>query len=163
VERLLVLAMPEEESLPGIEPIPLVDLVEEVIAALPAPSRARVEFVPDAPDLGVVRGDAALLELAIANLLDNALKYSSKQVRVRVSATRDVLALEVEDEGPGIPEHERDKLFQPFHRGAATRHVRGHGIGLAIVAKVVAAHKGTVSLGGDQGLRVRMELPPIAL
>jgi two-component system sensor histidine kinase MprB len=159
VERLLVLAMPEEDALANARPLSVVDLLEELVAALPAPSRARLDVTGCVPDAGIVRADAPLLELAIANVIDNALKYSSGPVLIRTIIEGERLVLEVEDDGPGIPEHERAALFQPFHRGAATRHVRGHGIGLAMVAKVISEHGGTVTLEGERGLRVRMILP----
>ncbi len=162
VERLLVLAMPEEDVLRASRPVSLPDLVEEVVAGLPAERRARIEFASSTADPCLVDGDPALLELAVANLLDNALKYSSERITARVAAVGETIAVEITDRGPGIPEHERARLFQPFHRGAGARHVRGHGIGLAIVARVATSHRGNVSVDGEQGLRVTMSFPRLA-
>jgi two-component system sensor histidine kinase GlrK len=106
----------------------------------------------------VVEGDATLshpvdperLGMALGNLLSNAVRFSPPGGRIRwwVGTLNGQVVLEISDNGPGIPEGEREHIFDPFYRG----HVqplnlpRGSGIGLAIVREQVAAHGGQVRL-----------------
>lgn len=110
-----------------------------------------------------VQGDPALLERVLENLVSNALKFSPEGSPVRVSlaaAGREAL-LEVEDRGPGIPEEERARIFGRFQRGAAQGLAPGLGLGLALVAEVVAWHGGAVDVlaGTTGGSRFRVRLP----
>lgn len=90
--------------------------------------------------------DERALEIAVINLVDNALKYApqSKVVRLRVRTLRDYLQVEVIDQGPGVAEEERKRIFERFERGAqaARAAVRGSGIGLALVSQIARAHGG---------------------
>lgn len=110
-----------------------------------------------------VRGNRTLLARAIDNLLGNAVKYSAADAVVDIRAGRagDCVWLEIADHGPGVPEAELAALFRPFYRGTNAAHATGHGLGLAIVSRIVTAHDGACSVrnrtGG--GLCVRMELP----
>jgi signal transduction histidine kinase len=107
--------------------------------------------------------DRDLLFQAFANLLDNAIKYAPEggRIGVRLAAQGDVVQVCIEDDGPGIPLAERDKVFQRFYRVEASRGLRpGNGLGLSLVQAVIALHGGTVRLEDNQpGLRVRIELP----
>jgi signal transduction histidine kinase len=94
----------------------------------------------------VVRGDPNLLRRLVRNLLDNAKHHAGGATRVRVDrATSGKAELSVEDRGSGIPEDEREKIFEPFYRskhaGAAGR---GFGLGLALVRQIAHAHGGDV-------------------
>ena len=116
--------------------------------------------------------DAALLGSALANLLSNAIRYSppGSTIQVRWRAEADTLLLEVADQGPGIPATERNRIFEPFFRGAVQPEggLQGTGIGLSIVAETVAAHGGRITLapaaaaptlGDAAGARFCIELP----
>jgi two-component system phosphate regulon sensor histidine kinase PhoR len=109
------------------------------------------------PGLPEVRGDAAALRGALANLLTNAAKFASagRWVAVRASARADgrAVVLRVEDRGPGIPRDERERVFEPFYRGpAAERNATpGSGLGLSLVRHVVRAHGGSVHVEGREG------------
>ncbi|MNS31020.1 Sensor protein KdpD [compost metagenome] len=130
--------------------------LEEVVA----PALARLERVLgdhavelDLPaDLPLVYVDPVMLEQVFINLLENASKYTPAGTRVFVRARRmaDALAVEVEDEGPGLPEGEETRAFDKFrryHQGGAP----GAGLGLAIVRGVVEAHAGTISAANRPG------------
>ncbi|WKE65894.1 two-component system sensor histidine kinase EnvZ [Gallaecimonas kandeliae] len=99
----------------------------------------------------------------IYNLLENAERYGRGEARVegRMSADGQYLVLRVGDNGPGIPEAERVRLFQPFERGERARSTQGSGLGLAIIKKIVDSYHGQVLLGDSTlgGLQVEMRLP----
>jgi two-component system sensor histidine kinase MprB len=104
-----------------------------------------------------VRGDAAALERAVLNLLDNALKFSDGPIEVELRAGR----LSVVDEGPGLADADQGNAFERFWRAPEARELPGSGLGLAIVADCVAEHGGSVffddASGG--GARVGFALP----
>ena len=115
-----------------------------------------------------VYGDTAGLGRAVLNLLDNAAKWSPPGGRVGVVLRQidaNHAALVVSDNGPGIPAHERDLVFERFYRSTAARAMPGSGLGLAIVKQVVAKHGGTLLVtdtvdGGDPpGTSMHMVLP----
>jgi two-component system sensor histidine kinase KdpD len=103
--------------------------------------RVRVEIAPNTPPVEV---DAAQVERVLANLIDNALNYSpsGSGVLVRAEPGATELRLHVVDRGPGLPDEERDALFQPFRRGNAAR--RGSGLGLSIARGFAEANGGRV-------------------
>jgi signal transduction histidine kinase len=107
-----------------------------------------------------VRGDGVLLGRVVDNLLSNALKYSTGPVYLRV---RDDGTLEVEDEGPGIPPAERTRVLERFTRGSTSKGTDGLGLGLALVADIVAWHRGRLVIdeGAAGGALIRISLPPI--
>jgi two-component system, OmpR family, phosphate regulon sensor histidine kinase PhoR len=103
-----------------------------------------------AQDLGTVRLDERAIEIAVFNLIDNALKYAGEGKSVLVSVRRlpGSLEIRVTDRGPGIPPDDRKRIFERFERGrtASGKHVRGSGIGLALVKHIAEAHAGKVTV-----------------
>ncbi len=100
-----------------------------------------------AADLPLLRLDAILFEQALFNLLDNAAKYApaGSLIDVRVRRDGDVVAVEVIDEGPGIPEHDLDRIFDKFYRvQAQDRQRAGTGLGLAICRGIIEAQGGRI-------------------
>lgn len=164
VERLLVLARPAA-GLEATEPVRLDELAEDLVATLPGPVRSRVTIDGDgsAPPIA---GDGALLAAMLASALDNALKYSGdRPVVVRIRASRGVAVVEIDDEGPGVPQADRESMFLPFRRSASARAsgVRGEGIGLALVSHVAALHGGRASFeDGAIGARLCITIPVTA-
>ncbi len=146
---------------------PLAAQVAEVYDALAETKGARLEV--EAADVSVT-GDPDMLAQAIANLLDNAIKYGATGgagAVIRLSiAKRDVVpgtdgrvAITVADNGPGVPVAERDKVVERFRRGDASRGSPGLGLGLAEVAAVAKLHGGTLELGDNHpGLRATLLL-----
>ena len=108
-----------------------------------------------------LRGDRDLLFQAIANLVDNAIKYTPAPGRVSLALeSGDNARVTVADSGPGIPEAARGKVFERFYRTEDSRRTPGSGLGLALVRAVVQLHDGQVRLeDNDPGLRVRLDLP----
>lgn len=114
---------------------------------------------PEEP--AVVVGDRDLWIQALSNLLDNAYKYADGGGKVDVELRREDgrPVLTVRDQGPGIPERERERVFERFYRGASDRSAPGTGLGLPLVAAVCDAHDVDIHLLNDGGLVVRMEWP----
>ena len=114
-------------------------------------------------DLPLVRADAAQLERAFANLLENGARYSGGHpVSIRGRVTGGRLLVRVVDRGPGIPPAQRDRVFEPFYRaGSASAGHRGSGLGLAIVRGFVEANGGRVSVESlpGQGTSFVVEFP----
>ena len=111
-----------------------------------------------------IRGSRHLLSQAIANLLDNALKYAGAgEIQIRVLRGEGRAAVEVTDRGQGIPEADREAVFDRFVRLEPSRSTPGNGLGLSLVRAVVRRHRGTVELADNRpGLRVRLEFPALA-
>lgn len=112
----------------------------------------------------VLQVDAAKIATAVANLLSNAIRFSPRggTIVLRVGQAEGRARIEVQDEGPGVPEGDRDRIFEPFYRGQLQPEdaARGNGIGLSIVHEYIAAHGGQIALLTDSaGAHFRIELP----
>ena len=112
-----------------------------------------------------VRGNARLLRRLIRNLLENALKHGGTGVdaKLTIDANGDRI-LQVADRGPGIPEAERERIFEPFYRPANTAETgNGWGLGLALVRQIADRHRGSVRClareGGGCMFEVRLSAP----
>ena len=137
------------------------DLVAERVAA-----RAAIRAPGLAYELTcrptLVRGDPDALERAIGNLVDNALKWSPPDGRIRISAADGTI--EVSDDGPGIPADDLPYIFDRFYRSAKARALPGSGLGLAIVRRIADVHNGTVeAIPLEQGVKFRIRVPEIAV
>jgi signal transduction histidine kinase len=112
-----------------------------------------------------IRGDRHLLSQALANLLDNALKYGGPgEITVRVFPEDGRAVVEVADHGPGVPEADRESVFDRFVRLEPSRTTPGNGLGLSLVRAIVRRHAGTVTLADNRpGLRARLEFARIAM
>jgi signal transduction histidine kinase len=109
-----------------------------------------------------LRGDRDLLFQALANLLDNAIKYSNPGGRVTLAldASSNGTVFRVADQGSGIPEGEREKVLERFYRLEASRTTTGSGLGLALVAAVARLHGGVLRLNDNEpGLKASLVLP----
>lgn len=113
-----------------------------------------------------IEGEKNLLTQAFANLLDNAIKFTPEggQVRVSSARTRKGIEIVIADSGPGIPDAFRDKVFEKFFRMEESRHTRGNGLGLSLVAAIARIHDAEITLEDNApGLRVRLTFPQTAL
>lgn len=95
-------------------------------------------------------GDRLLLQMAINNLLDNALKYSGKEdkIHVELKKANDGIRLLIKDEGKGIPDEEKSRIFNKFYRvgNLHTKEAKGTGLGLYLTKKIVEQHNGTITV-----------------
>lgn len=172
VNQLLTLARAEPETriAPGGGRFDLRRMVRELAAELvPRALQAGIDlgFDDGGDDAPLeVDGSALLLREAVSNLIDNAIHYAGRgsEVTVRCGRDGDAAWVEVQDNGPGIPPEDRERVFERFVR--ATHEGTGCGLGLAIVKEVVERHGGRVSLrplheeaGREHGLVVRLRLP----
>nr|BFF25374.1 hypothetical protein GCM10025732_33390 [Glycomyces mayteni] len=138
------------------DPEPLVPLdLAEVVHGAVTRARARWPGIVFAVSTAtaVMDGQPGGLARMVLNLLDNAAKWSPAgaivEVRLRISASGSRAVLLVADEGPGIGESDRPKVFERFYRAAEARSMPGSGLGLAIVAQVVATHGGDAEAGAS--------------
>jgi two-component system, OmpR family, sensor histidine kinase PrrB len=149
------------ESLPR-EDVELGDLVDAALYAARRRHPAIAFALDDQSAEGIVHGWGGGLRLLVDNLLDNAAVHGRERGHVRIALARAdaSLLVRVEDDGPGIPVAERERLLEPFARGAGTT-ASGTGLGLAIVAQQVALHGGALRLGDSElgGLGVHVALP----
>jgi two-component system sensor histidine kinase QseC len=163
IDQLLSMAALDSGSAKGVfRPVDLHCLCEQVLA----------EMAPAAMDSGIevsltgvngpvlVRGDETALILLVRNLVDNGIKYTPAGGTVTVALSRagSCVRLEVSDTGPGVPESQRERIFQPFHRIHGDQ--PGSGLGMAIARRVVDLHRGNIELaaGGAGGARFLVSL-----
>jgi len=109
-----------------------------------------------------VLGDRELIQQAVVNLLDNALKFSPPQTIIGFSAwlAEGVVQIVVADRGPGIAEKDRARATERFYRGEAARNTAGSGLGLSLVMAVAQLHNGMLHLQDNHpGLRAVISIP----
>ena len=163
VANLLDLSRLQAGAAPPTQELWAVDqLVAQALDQVAEPERVEVTLHEEIP---VVRVDAIQVERVLVNLIENALKFSplGSKVSVRVNATRREVVIRVVDNGPGLPEEELERVFEPFHRAGGER-ARGAGLGLAIARGFAEANAGRVwaeSVAG-QGASFALALPVVA-
>ncbi len=151
-----------------IAPLTLDDVVRETITSYqPVAKRKRIRLVErDGQRLPPVAADRGLITQAVANLVDNAIKYSPERTSVTLSTAleADAVRLTVEDRGYGIPPEDQDKVWEKFYRVARDGRIKEEestGLGLSFVRQVVEQHGGQVFLRSEPGLgsKVGFTLP----
>lgn len=134
------------------------------VERLAARSRA-VDIVSELDPVCTIHGDRAKLEQVVHNLVGNAVRHSPAAGRVQVFLRQraERVVLRVSDQGPGISTEDRERIFRPFSQGRDP-HLKGVGLGLAIVSRIVAAHGGSTSVedspGGGATFVVQLPRPP---
>jgi signal transduction histidine kinase len=165
VDDLLLLAKAEQTQFLRFEPIDLPVYVQELWDAMSLLADRRFEL--GAVPAGTLRADPDRLAQALRNLLSNAIAHTAPgQGLVRLAVQRegaDHLRFVVQDDGPGIPADQRERVFDRFHRtdAARDRASGGSGLGLAIVRAIAEAHGGHVAVGRrpERGTKIELELP----
>ena len=104
----------------------------------------------------LINGDRTHLLSVVFNLLDNALKYSKANtaIQVDIKEQENTIELKITDNGIGIPQEYREKIFEKFFRVPTgdTHNAKGHGLGLSYVAKVIQRHHGSINVSSHEGL-----------
>jgi len=170
IEELLELVRRQADPSVGVRPtrFDLVELVRGIVADAAQLSHGQtIELDADRPVVG--EWDRSRLERAISNLVGNAIKYNRPEGKVRIGVHvdgDDMAVVSVADEGIGIPETDRARIFERFTRGAnVAGKISGSGVGLAIVRQVVEQHRGTVEVASAEGrgstftIRVPLSVP----
>jgi two-component system OmpR family sensor kinase len=163
IDKLIVLARLENQPQRELETVDLVELARNVVSSLQT-------LRPDTPiafasgdRTALVRGNENELHDAVANIVENAVKYApDSQVDVRVRGEGDLAVVEVSDSGPGIPLEEQTQVFDRFYRGRdRSDSAEGFGLGLAIAKRAVERAGGGISLWSvpGQGSRFSIRIP----
>lgn len=168
LEDLLTLARAEDGRL-GMrrqifDVVACVKRATDQAVAFAASSGVRLAFVGCAADSVMIEGDESWIRQAVLSIIDNAIKFSPAEGEVTVSLAGDapLFAIEIADEGPGVPQEIMDRLFEPYFQGAASTEGRaGSGLGLAVARWVVEQHGGTIAASNraERGFTISMALP----
>lgn len=136
------------------------ELLSEIAAGIHRTGEDRVSIKADGDLVVPLRRNA--IKRCIANLIENAVKYG-KHARVTATRTEGAIEIVVDDDGPGIPEAQREDAFRPFHRLDASRNLDqgGVGLGLSIALDIARGHGGDITLGKSDmgGLRAELRIP----
>lgn len=167
-DQLLLLARADAGALAiRRETVDLTDLVEETVARWrELAATRRVKLAVEAPGVAVTLGDPDLLRRLLDNLIDNAIRHTPARGKVVVSvmaSSGTTCEVVVTDSGPGVDPRIRDSIFERFTRADAARqrHTGGAGLGLALCAAIVSAHRGSIRVAAakPKGARFVVELP----
>ncbi len=146
----------------GFENLRFDQLIEQVLETYRLLAAERnIEFQTTLPEVEIVAGHEGVLTI-VHNLLSNAVKFSPEGGRVCIGLSKDGerAFLDVSDEGSGVAEQDKAKIFEPFYRSSTSRLIAGVGLGLAIAREFVRAHRGElVLLDSPQGAHFRVVLP----
>ncbi len=160
VEDLLLSARVDAEAVARRRDlVPVDELVEEAVASLPPEERARVEVRDDAVPTSVL-GDRSHLQRVIQNLLGNALRHGGQEIVVTLANDDGMALVAIEDDGPGVPPEERERVFERFVHG---EHEASSGLGLYVARGIVEAHDGSIRItdrpDGRSGARFEVRFP----
>jgi len=170
IEDLLALSRIEQSEGAGnlpLEPIRIADVFRAVLADCgPRATERSIRLEASCPDALVVAVNPPLLEQAVINLVDNAIKYSEPGREVRLEAGNDAaddgkrLVIRVTDQGAGIEAEHLPRLFERFYRvdKARSRKLGGTGLGLSIVKHIVQAHGGSITVESTPGVGSTFEI-----
>ncbi|MBI1224661.1 MAG: GHKL domain-containing protein [Bacteroidetes bacterium] len=154
VENLLLSAKLETAYQPIFEELNLADLLEDLMAKSADRHPEAVIALEKPDDFPLVKMDKQGIISITTNLLENAIKYADgkPEIEVRLFQENDKVVLEFADNGPGIPEREKKRIFEKFYRigSEETRQTKGTGLGLFIVQQIVKAHSGTIQVLDNQ-------------
>lgn len=165
IEDLLSFSIMERDVLRvRCEPLALDQVIGDVLAGYRLPARAKSVIVETRIEPVTLIGDRDKLRSVVDNLVSNAVKYSPVNGRITVSLTgsNDRAVIDVQDEGPGVDEDERGRIFNAFYQGRARASgpVKGTGLGLSITREFVHLHHGTIEvIATGHGAHFRVSLP----
>ncbi|NND35128.1 MAG: HAMP domain-containing histidine kinase [Saprospiraceae bacterium] len=144
------------EIVPQKEPFQIADLIQDILMkfdVIASHKNIKIEMLSP-QNLPMVFADIALVERAISNLLDNSIKYGKENghVIIKLEDSPSSVAINITDDGPGIPEQEQSYIFERYRRGDRTKTARkGAGLGLAIVKKILEIHNQSIRVLSESG------------
>jgi two-component system sensor histidine kinase TctE len=167
--QLLALARAEagHNLMASASPVDLAEIIDDMLEEwLRVADEKNIDFGVQR-NSSEITGDPTLLRELIANLVDNALKYTPAGglVTLRCAPAGDTVEIDVSDNGQGIPEHERERVFERFHRMPDAM-ASGSGLGLPIAREIVAGHHGSIAISngpGGKGTCIQVRLPAMPL
>lgn len=136
------------------EPLVLLDLVQDVVELYSfVAEEEQMTFKLDIDKNLIITGDRSRLRQALANLVDNAIKYGAKGQTIELIGRQELncIYLEIRDRGLGISPLDLPRIWERLYRGDKSRHKRGLGLGLSLVQAIVHAHEGTLSVKSELG------------
>ncbi|WP_144213324.1 ATP-binding protein [Shewanella donghaensis] len=149
LQELLTYASLEVQQEPSFEQCELVSTTEELVNRLVPLSDKKIHFTHKINELCIM-AELPLVERAIQNLITNSQRYADIEINVFLSYNDTHVLLTVSNDGDAIPEEDQEKLFEPFYRSKSQHQGnKGHGLGLAIIKRIMQRHKGSVSLKSD--------------
>ncbi len=163
---LIASQMEGRQYVPAKEAIDFTDLVSQSVKDYAGRYHDRFSFYSDVN--ARLTGDRLLLQMAINNLLENAVKYTpaGTLIDVTLHGKDNIVTLAVADKGPGIPDSEKDKIFNKFYRvgNEETRKTKGTGLGLYLTSKIIKQHNGKITIANNKpvGSVFEITLPVLA-
>lgn len=164
-ELLLFVRVGDRARALDLQPVTVAAEAQELIDRLPEP-RPELRLVVEAAAPGArALADGRYLRRALGNVLANAVRYARSTVVIRITRQAEGLEVAVEDDGPGVPAADRERVFEPFARldDSRSRASGGHGLGLAIVRRILTAHGGSAVIedtpGGGARVVTRWPIP----
>ena len=155
IRHLLFLSRQDEELLKSnIEELSLPDMLKDLTG-----TNERIRLHDgEMNKAATVKANPYLLKIALKNIIDNACKYSEKEVDITLRQEDRHLVLEVKDQGIGIPPEEIEHIFQSFYRGSNTHDYAGQGIGLSLTQKIISAYNARLEISSEieKGTKVRV-------
>lgn len=155
IRHLLFLSRQDDELFKNnIEETRLTDILEEL-----AGTDERIHlFTAETDKDATVTANPYLIKIALKNIIDNACKYSTKEVNITCQRNHGKLIIEITDQGIGIPEEEIEQIFQSFYRGSNTHSYAGQGIGLSLTLKILSAYQARMEIESEikKGTKVRV-------
>lgn len=155
IRHLLFLSRQDEELLKNnMEETSLQDMLTDLTTG-----NDRIQFhMQESGAQATVQANPYLLKIALKNIIDNACKYSEKEVDITLSRTNQQTVVEIKDRGIGIPQEEIEHIFQSFYRGSNTHDYAGQGIGLSLTMKIISAYNGKLEISSEieKGTKVRV-------
>lgn len=163
VYQLLTLARLDPKSeIPDCGSVNLIERVTRIVSDLePMAFKKHIELSMEQTDRSIIHANATTLDILLRNLIDNAVRYTPQggQIKIRVEKKNDETVFLIDDNGPGIPDSLKDKVFHRFYRNLdATGQAFGCGLGLSIVERIVKLHNADIELDDSiyGGLRVKV-------
>lgn len=133
-----------------------IDMSELLIGM--AQSTERVAFSDEAESPALIYANPYLLQVAFRNFLNNATKYSDKNIDLRLKRIAEKIVVEIEDYGIGIPKTEVEHIFQSFYRATNTREYSGYGVGLALSAKILKIYDATIDIDTEENVHTKFAI-----